>query len=261
MLVLHVATLCQFAEEKWRISLDRPTLRALTGLRTPTLRQWCADEVRRFDFSVMGVWCHLFWCHPHELLMFGLDAPSPASIRRPESTLLPILSPGGEPLSPLPVTSRIPQQLDHFSSHQQGVIRRQIGVSPEAARTNAHAVSRRLLDGLCTVLGGGVQDFLVVDFPQTIPVEPVCRQEPLSLRPRTDVPEDFLEAVAALPPRERQPLGLRYHLFNEGWHTLDEIADQLQMPRDRVAEAERDARQHLQQQGYADQVDSLLVLP
>lgn len=239
LLTFNLKALARHASEAWGVSVDVPWLQSATGLNLRPVRGWWDVTTERMEFSTIGIWCNLFWCHPHELISWAGVAPAPGAVRRLAVSLENLL--GAGPVPPIPVVNHLPAQLASLaeSDRSRRSFLREANVSHFAAvDSEATALSRTVLSRICKATGAGVGDMLTVAFPPEANIPPHQPQMIGDLLATTPLfprlPEDLQRAISELGGRDREILNLRYGLEDGQTRGLRAIAEKVDVSAEAV---------------------------
>lgn len=230
LLTFQLKALARHASSAWGVSVDVPWLQRATGLNLRPVRGWWDATTDRMEFSTIGIWCNLFWCHPHELISWPTDVLAASAVRRPATSLEAMLD--GGPLDPIAVINHLPAQLATLEASERSrrSLLREANVSHFAAlESDATALKRSVLSRICKATGADVGDMLTAIFPPEAnipPHQPRLLGDLLVAAPVLPrLPEDLQHAIAELGQREREILSLRYGLEDGQSRGLRAIAE------------------------------------
>lgn len=231
LLIFNLKALARHASEAWGVRVDVPWLQSATGLNLRPVRGWWDVTTERMEFSTIGIWCNLFWCHPHELISWANVPSAPSAVRRPAASLESLLAAG--PIPPIPVLNHLPAQLASLGGDRsRRSLLREANVSHFAALdSNATALARTVLSRICKATGADVGDMLTVEFPPEAnipPHQPRMLSDLLTSAPVFPrLPEDLQQAIGELGGRDREILNLRYGLEDGQARGLRAIAEKV----------------------------------
>ena len=239
LLTFNLKALARHASEAWDVSVDVPWLQSATGLNLRPVRGWWDVTTERMEFSTIGIWCNLFWCHPHELISWANTPPAPSAVRRPAASLESLLTAG--PVPPIPVVNHLPAQLASLaeSDRSRRSFLREANVSHFAALdSDATALTRTVLSRICKATGADVGDMLAVEFPPEANIpshQPRMLADFLAAAPLFPrLPEDLQRAIGELGGRDREILNLRYGLEDGQARGLRAIAEKVDVSAEAV---------------------------
>lgn len=232
LLIFNLKALARHASEAWGVRVDVPWLQSATGLNLRPVRGWWDVTTERMEFSTIGIWCNLFWCHPHELISWASVPSAPSAVRRPAASLESLLAAG--PVPPIPVVNHLPAQLASLAENDRSrrSFLREANVSHFAAiDSDATALTRTVLSRICKATGADVGDMLTVEFPPEAnipPHQPRVLGDLLAAAPVfPQLPEDLQRAIAEQSGRDREILNLRYGLEDGQARGLRVIAEKV----------------------------------